>query len=83
MDIELATSQEIELNSTAVQALQNALTVHKNRSFATAHTGPTVINASYNDSIGLNVASQVLQVTVDGTIIYIPCKIVIGETPES
>jgi hypothetical protein len=83
MKAELVTRAEIDENQTLINTVRASLDDHAERTFATAHLGPVVIDSNYIDSNGLAVVSTVLQVEIDGTTMYIPCRIVVGEVPAS
>jgi hypothetical protein len=81
MNTELATTSDIAANAADIATIRKSLNDHRGRSYATAHGGLVGLLTTYNDSNGDLVATRVLQVDINGVTLYIPCKIVVGDTP--
>lgn len=88
MKTTLATRAEIDIKRVALDVVRTALESHRLRSHATAHVPPHAISTdefgtpvAYSDSTGVLIAETLLEIEIEGTTLYIPCKIFSGEAP--
>jgi len=78
----LVTQAEVEDYHTRLQSMEDSLAIHAQASFATAHrTISAAPTAAYTNANGISLGDHVLVVALEGQVLYLPCRLVIGDSP--
>lgn len=84
MKATLVTTAEVDDYGARLQSMEDALATHAEASFATAHRTITASASSlYTNADGVALGDHVLVIKLGDQVLYLPCRVVVGDVPAS